>query len=156
MSIAGKTVRGRVYRRKIDYDEARQLHAQGFSLAVIAARFGVTSPAIRLVVDEDANSASVNRARKFARSHRCDCGAPAFKRYGRVRCRDCANRDAAVTVRDEELRCTTCGKWKPDAEFPHNRANRQRRERHGQCRACGTAEKARWRARRRAAGMSAP
>lgn len=45
---------------------------------------------------------------------------------------------AGSSVRDGELRCSTCQEWLPDTEFPRSSAEPQRRGRHFSCRPCNT------------------
>lgn len=43
---------------------------------------------------------------------------------------------AITTVRPNELRCSNCGKWKPDADYSHESARPSRRYHAQTCRPC--------------------
>ena len=126
----------RVYTRKFDYEEARRRHAAGESLASIAAWAGVSVTRIRHVVFPEEGERA--RARADAYRWACpDCGAPTTHKGSR--CKTCAALAQATSVRSTELQCVICKEWKPDEDFPHNRAARSVwRGRHSTCRACQT------------------
>jgi ribosomal protein L37AE/L43A len=133
----------RVYERKFDWDEARQLYVSGVALKDIAERFGVTYNAVRLAVNDEARKRAREYLANWQRSGVCpDCGTQTTRRAttGDTRCIDCASRRRATSVRSTALLCSGCRKWKPDDDFPLNRVKRgkQRRGRHNFCRACST------------------
>ena len=149
----------RVYVRKFDWDDARARHAAGETYTALAREYGVSWAAVEHACDEDAKRRDQERASKWMHSGVCpDCGAPGrvpesiAKAQGRKgRCRPCAAKVAATTVREDALWCAACREWKPDDAFPHNRAIAHRRGRHSSCRPCLTVAKRDWRARNRQA-----
>jgi hypothetical protein len=139
----------RVYERKFDWDEAARLRERGMPVRVIAAKFGVSAAAVYLALDPALRARDHVRTAQWQRSGTCpECGSPCTRGY---RCRGCANRAQATSVRPAALHCVTCGEWKPDEAFPRDAAktNVVRRGRHRQCRPCNTEEKRRYRERNR-------
>lgn len=142
---------GRVYQRRFDHEEARRRYEAGESGSSLAREYGVSSTAVLTVV-----SATMEKWRdstRFKGAERCiRCGAPKSKlsRYtmGSLLCRSCADDDQATSVRSGELRCVSCRKWKPDAEFSMNRSETvRRRQRHRSCRVCQTRQRQEYRER---------
>jgi hypothetical protein len=140
----------RLSRRRFDHDEAlRRYRDLGLSIPAIAKQMGVSNASVRLVCDPDYRERCRESTRRSAKSARCiDCGATIWK--GRMRCRPCAQRLRATTVREDTLRCSECGEWKPDREFPWQRGKVARRERHSVCRGCQAVVRRRSRAARKA------
>lgn len=136
--------------RTFDWSEAQRLRAEGWTYAAIAHELGVSRVAIRLACDSRAREDSAARLSEWQRSGTCpDCGGQASRNGKRQhRCRACARKQMATSVRAATLRCLTCRQWLPDGAFPRNRTESQRRGRHGHCRDCTTEQKRRWRARR--------
>lgn len=143
----------RVYVRKFDWDEARRLHADGWTYGRIGKRFGVSYAAVRRVCDPEFGARLDAHSREHIMSGVCcDCGRTGVSRYGRAgrpRCQDCAARARATTVGAATLLCTTCRRWKADGEFPSCRTEGARRGRHSQCRTCQTDAKRRYREKNR-------
>lgn len=133
----------RVYARKFDWDEAIRLRSEGHSTKAIAERLGVTWNAVHRVVTPGVMEAeAVTQAAVAARGRCDDCGGPmnGLSRYrGSTRCKTCAAIARATSVRPDSLQCVMCREWKPDDQFPRNRAESlARRGRHSTCRACAT------------------
>ena len=142
MSLTYVGKNGRVYRRKFDYEEARRRYAAGESQKALAAEYGVSIARMCQVLNPEVGRRDDERRREWGRNSVCpDCGARATRKRKseQHRCRECHSRRMATTVRPDELRCITCKEWKPDDEFPSNRAiSPHRRGRHSQCRSCQT------------------
>lgn len=143
---------GRVYVRKFDWDEARRLRAEGLTLQAIAERFGVSPTAITFAVVPGAYAAARGRRAEYQRNggNCVDCGTRLSHNYSRPvrRCKPCASLAQATTATDTELRCYSCHEWKPDNDYPYSRsAYRNRRGRHGTCRACHTLRRQAYRER---------
>lgn len=147
----------RRYKRKFDHDLARELYAQGESRAALARRFGVSENGIRRVLDPVFRAKFDQRTNEYLRrTHRfpCEggCGTLVWQ-VTRERSGFCAKCSAiaaaAPNVRPTELRCTKCGEWKPDEEFPvNNQATTDaRRRRLSQCRSCSNAARRDYRRR---------
>ena len=146
-------------RRKFDWDEARRLRAQGYTYAAIATRLGVSTTAVIHACDPRQRL----RARLITAAHQqsgtcIDCGKRCCRndtllRRGihKGRCRECASKHAATTVRDDALKCVTCKQWLWDTAFPHDARMAHRRGRHRECTACNTKSKREWRRRKQAA-----
>lgn len=144
MLIEGKTYKGRVYKRKFDHDEARFLHSRGASLRDLAEKYGVSQARINQVVNPEVGRRAEERSSAYRWA--CpECGAPTQGK--RKRCRPCANKLRATSVRAEELQCFRCQQWKPDESYPSNRQEPVRRGRHGLCRVCQTEVKREYRKR---------
>ncbi len=144
--LPGARTRGRQYVRAFDYEEARRRHAQGESISLLAREYGVSSARVRQVVNPDVAARAAARASAY-RWPCMDCGAPT-RTKGR-RCSSCSVRLRATSVRENELQCVTCRKWKPDDAFPLSRSEEVRRGRHSQCRPCQTESKRAYRERKR-------
>lgn len=148
----------RIYTRKFDHDEALRRYAAGESGPMLARLYGVSVSAIYFQVSPKAQASHARAAEKIRASGRCDdCGGPmnglSRRTSGSTRCRPCANRLAATSVRETELQCSTCRQWKPDSEFWNDAAksNQVRRGKHKQCKVCGVVERRSHRERNREA-----
>lgn len=133
--LEGKSYKGRVYKRKFDHDEARYFYARGSTIKQLAEKYGVSTARINQVVNPEVG----RRADEAASAYRwlcADCGAPT--QHKGSRCRECANKLRATSVREGELWCFHCRTWKPDQDFPKNRQATARRGHHGICRVCST------------------
>jgi hypothetical protein len=143
----------RVYTRKFDHEEAARLRAEGVPVGEIAKRYGVTKNAIYYATEARWRERALATRKRWQNGGRCiECGGQASRstKGQRTRCRSCADARKATTVRETTLRCHSCKRWKPDAEFPHNRsAPPARRTRHNFCRICITVAKRQWRERNR-------
>lgn len=141
--------------RKFDWAEAQRRRADGETYTAIARDLGVSYKAVRFACDPVAREAAARRTKEWQTSGVCpDCGAPAtrLRGIGQCRCRACAAKAQATSVRDGELLCIGCREWKPDHDFPHNRGSRlHRRGRHNLCRPCQTLAKRAYRSRVKAA-----
>lgn len=142
----------RVYIRKFDWDEAKRLRERGLTIGQVAIELGVSKNMVWVVTTPGAYEKLLERNKERARSGgTCvDCGTAISLNYSRraQRCSECYAYAQTVNVRDKELRCTTCRKWKPDEEFPRNRsAGFTRRGRHKECRACNTIRRREYRNR---------
>ena len=122
--------------RRFDHDEARRRYAAGETRRALAAEYGVTTGAVYLATDWHARARGAASASEWQKLGRCpDCGAPAtrlrFKEgVHQNRCVECSAAARATTVQPDSLQCVKCRRWKPDEEFPFNRAERRRRFRH--------------------------
>lgn len=142
----------RVYTRKFDHDEARARYQAGERISDLAKAYGVSTTAVARVVDERVAQRMAEAHERFRLSGRCDvCGGQMSghsRSTGSRRCRRCAALAQATSVRNTMLLCMTCRVWKPDEDFPRNRAERiARRGRHTQCRACATVSRREYRNR---------
>lgn len=136
------------HRPRFDHIRAKALRVRGFSYGRIAAELGVSSAAVRRVCDPQVAARMDAASRRWLQSGVCpSCGGPKTRLDRVTRCRTCAARVRATTVRDHELRCQTCHEWKPDDGFPRSRNNGARRGRHKQCTACQTKARTEWRHR---------
>lgn len=146
----------RVYVHKFDWDDARRRRAAGETYTALACEYGVHINTVRLACNDVERQKSNARVSAYQRSGICrDCGAagvvPLALAHGtrNGRCRPCAAKVAATSVRDDTLWCTSCHEWKPDADFPGSRSEPHRRLRHNSCRPCLTELKRAYRARNR-------
>lgn len=140
----------RTYERKFDWDEAKRLHEDGMSYNAIAARFGVSQTAIWRVVTPGAREKSNARIAAWQKTGVCsDCGGKATRRHAQADslCMKCSARRSRTSVRDDALWCSGCQQWKPDDDFPKDRAEAHRRDRHVYCRPCNTRTRREWRHR---------
>jgi predicted transcriptional regulator len=140
--------RNRVYERRFDHELARSLRSEGMTYAEIARQVGVTPAAVSRVCDERVNARMQAQAKRQLYKMRkpClgGCGRLVWQHHQSRTgyCRDCLQkkRDAERTdVRDHELRCARCKRWKPDEAFgpPRNQMKQTaRRGRHIRCRDC--------------------
>jgi hypothetical protein len=142
--------RRRVYARKFDHEQARELYSAGeMTRADLARYFGVSEGAIARVVDSDIAERMRERSRKWVTSGSClDCGVAIS--WHAERCRAHASARRRESVRVDTLRCRRCGGWFPDEHFHRNKAQASRRGRNRECRACHTVER---RGRRRRAAL---
>ena len=145
--------------RAFDHDAAWERYSNGETIARIAASVGVSVTSVRRAVVPGAKktAAAASSARFKASCSVCGgkCTNNYYTRAARnvvtpLMCRSCSNRSMCASVRDNELRCSTCQEWKPDFEFPSDRNLPHRRGRHAQCRPCGTKQKRAWRAKQTA------
>lgn len=130
--------------RGFDWDQAKRLRDAGFTVSEIADQLGVATMSVYRSLDPVLRERIATRQRnRRAWIGACiDCGGPASiakasggsSRNGR--CRECANKAAAVSVRPDTLRCSGCRYWLPDDDFPHAVALKARRGRHAMCRPC--------------------
>ena len=144
----------RGHERRFDWDEAVRLRSEGLTCAEIGARLGVSGMAVYRVVVPGARERMNARAAAWKMSGACpDCGTEGVSRQALDkphRCVECAHKAQATSVRDGEQLCWHCKTWKPDADFPRNRAARVSwRGRHHSCRVCQTTLKAAFRNRTR-------
>ena len=143
--------------RRFDHDEARARRAAGETYAALASEYGVSVTAIMRVCNAAYRAAQDARNATWQRAGACPvCGGPAtrYRLSGggayQHRCRSCANKEMATSVREDALHCSTCREWKPDECFPRNRAGGMlRRGRHNHCRHCQTTQKRAYRERAR-------
>ena len=145
--------------RRFDWGEARQLYGDGVSITEIARRLGVSWAGVQRVVVPG----RLERSRLTSDAWASTNGKPCIEGCGRTvsyvgsryhsgRCRECASVALATTATPTTLQCCSCREWKPDEEFPHNRAEKfGRRGRHNQCRVCQTAARRDHRQRNREA-----
>jgi hypothetical protein len=145
--------------RLFDHDEAVVRHALGWSYRELAVEYGVTTSAIGQAIlrqtDPEWRQRQVLYHREYQRRTLkvpcLRCGKPVWKKRGKEQrsglCIRCVGADKATSVRPTKLRCSECGWWLPDKEFPFQRANVARRGRHSVCTPCGTEAKRAWRHR---------
>ena len=140
----------RIYKRRFDWELARNLYEQGSTIREIANQVGVSWAAVQRVVVPGVLQREIVYQQVWQQGGVCgECGGPmnkASQRQGH-RCRACATKARTMNVREDTLRCQKCRQWKPDAEFPSNRIMLVRRGRHALCRPCNTEEKRAWRQR---------
>lgn len=145
--VTVSTKRNRVYQRAFDHEQARALRdsdPEKWTYAELGRHFGVSPLAVRRVLVPEVSDRMASKAAEFLRNSRepClgGCGALVWTHrqgysgycpacYGVVR--------TAHAVRDDELRCTRCGEWKPDDEFGRGPVVSRRNHR-PHCRACET------------------
>lgn len=131
--------------RKFDHDEARARYMAGERISALAREFGVTYNAVLYVVDDRARARSRQNNKEWHRSHRASCRGGCGRlvwvtthRSATGYCRRCFGLVRAESVDDTTLRCSLCGEWKPDKDFPRSSDNIARRFRHDRCRTCQT------------------
>jgi hypothetical protein len=141
----------RVYQRRFDWDEARRLRSDGRTYAQIARRCGVSHTAVLRVLNDDRQAERVRLAARQRGGMCVDCGREISRNTSRpvLRCVPCWALSITTTVRDGEIRCVGCHEWKPDNEFPRNRAKGRvmARGRHSSCRSCLTVARREYRER---------
>lgn len=136
--------------RKFDWAEAADLRRQLWSYPEIARHCGVTVKAVRNALNPAERARDAALCQRYQQGGICTvCGAPASRRYAPMmsRCRPCFNRARATSVRPDELRCSSCRDWKPDADFAKGTGYPARRGRRNTCKLCDHAAKRRWRER---------
>ena len=144
--------------RKASLDAAvADLLASGDSLAVVAARHGITKGNLdhaRRVRDPVEGPRWRRQHRRWQREHhrkpcKGGCGKLVWAHHGSRSgyCQQCLARVRSTTVRPDTLRCSNCGVWQPDSAYVHNKRAKQRRGRHQVCRNCQAAVKRAWRQR---------
>lgn len=153
MNIFYSPKRNRAYVRKFDYYEAQERYRAGESIRDLAAEFGVTYMAVRLVVIPEVRARYKEyQSTVYKGKAKClNCGAPtnllARKVYGSTRCIKCARKERvtehiANTVRPDELWCSPCEAWHPDEEFGlYKSAKPYRRGRSNYCRKVNAKQK---------------
>jgi hypothetical protein len=151
MSLETHSVaRNRVYQRKFDHEECIRLRTERpklWTYKKLAEHFGVSQAAIERVCKPQVRAkmdAQSKLHRERLRRPCIQCGKPGVWAHTKGRtglCSRCAGaRIADPNVRETELRCTRCGEWKPDEEFPKATAGKglARRGHRTFCRACAT------------------
>jgi hypothetical protein len=145
--------------RRFDHDEARALHAAGETVSQLAARYGVSYHAMRLVVNDAALKVWKTYHAAWQRSGVChDCGGactreahPSQGAHGVPLCISCAGKRRRTRFTDVEgvthAKCFSCGVAKPLDQFPGGTSYRDVRTNgiHNACRDCNTALKRAWR-----------
>lgn len=120
----------RVYPRKFDHDQARELHAGGVSLRQIARQVGVSRSAVQRVVNPIRRQ-QVDAATKRTLEAICDdCGGRCSHnwyakdhRHDRVVCRSCAaKRTRRETLarrldQDGRIHCSKCDTHRPPSMY---------------------------------------
>ncbi len=151
--IKGATRGKRVYTRKFDHDEAKRRKEAGESVASLAREYGVTPHAVWMVVSPKSKADNLRAQAKLRAKGRCErCGGWKHGATAAKVCQRCAADLKITTVTETTLQCIRCKEFKPDAEFPFNRAESAiRRGRHGECRACNTIARREHRQRNREA-----
>ena len=133
--------------RKFDRSEMDRLLAGGFTQTEVARELGVTSSAISQAVRrrDPGRKTEMNRyQREWQREHKrkpckAGCGRLVWQIGNRSgMCRRCYELARNEDVRPSMLRCSDCGEWKVDDQFPRQRARIVRRGRATQCRVCQT------------------
>lgn len=142
-------------RRKFDHEEARRLRRNGLTYPQIARRLGVSSSAVRQVVNNYYRSEEAKRRR--AEWARQNLRAPCVGGCGRLvwtvndgrsgLCPRCSADARTTTVRPTTLLCGRCREWKPDDDFSRDKSSPARRGRCSECRSCQTAGRRERRAR---------
>lgn len=145
-------INNRKYEHRFDWDQARSLRAAGMSYDSIARRLRVSPNAVARVCDPERYHDMKVAVRNWQRAGRCiDCGALGrtryIRKYSNGRCKSCATKASATSVREHELQCHRCQLWKPDDSFQSCRTRQARRGRHQYCRQCNTEVKREWRER---------
>jgi hypothetical protein len=147
--VTHSKVRDRVYRRVFDHDEAQRLHAEGWSYARLAVRYGVSEAAVGRVCNPRTRERMDENSKKHNRRARVPCRGGCGRlvwMHGRINkmtrtgfCQDCWNASkTAADERPEELRCTKCREWKQDENFTKEKGRKTRRGLKSQCRGCET------------------
>jgi len=125
--------RQRTYTRHFDHAEAKRLRKRGLSYGKIAEELGVSTTAIQKAINPDLRRRMDEDSRRHALNQRQPCKGGCGRlvwmnntyqtndgekeRSGY--CRGClSEHNAKRSVREDELRCSNCRKWKPDGEFP--------------------------------------
>jgi hypothetical protein len=143
----------RVYHRSFDWDEARRLREADPKLWTykrLAEHFGVSESGIQVAVRPELRERVYASAAAWQRQGTCpDCGARTSRvgGVGSLRCIPCSAAARVTTVREAELRCSSCGEWKPDEDFPRSKYHACRRHRRRTCTSCGTAARQAYRKR---------
>jgi hypothetical protein len=144
MTVPGKRTRSRQYTRKFDYDEARRRHAAGETIMMLAREYGVSWTRVQQVVNPEAGRRAEERS-KARRFHCVDCGKSKTSSW--PRCVECAALARSTTVRETELRCSSCGRWLPDEAFHKASRFKARRGRRRRCKTCEHADRRDYRRR---------
>lgn len=116
--------RNRTYARAFDHDECKRLRALGWSYPKLAAYFAVSEAGVARVCDAKTRERMDAYTAQYLRDKREPCkGGCGVLVWTHMKnrsgyCPACAAAlIAAPNVRDNELRCTRCGEWKPDEDF---------------------------------------
>lgn len=135
--------------RMFDHEQASRRHAAGETLVALAAEYGVSSTGVYLAINPVARARTSAYSAAWQKEGTCpDCGGKATRHHlnDTHRCRSCAAKRAAVSVRPDSLQCTRCQDWKPDGAFPAG-PYKHRRGRRKECRACLTVMRREYRER---------
>lgn len=140
--------------RRFDWDEARRLRAEGWTLVALAERFSVSRAAIVFATNDAARKRAHERVTAKFRMICDDCGGPCSHnfwartgRHDRIVCQKCAGvrrSEEALLSRmneDGDLACSQCGEYKPMDAFSGNGRGYPRSE----CRSCETIRRQAWR-----------
>ena len=142
--VTVSTKRDRVYQRAFDHEAAQRLRAAGWTYPRLAEHFGVSETAVMRVCDPKQRERLDGNANRWIYNQRkpCEggCGKLVFA-HQETRtgyCARClAERRGLENVREDTLRCTKCGEWKPDDDFyKATKGSYARRGRKHMCRAC--------------------
>lgn len=147
---------GRIYDRAFSHEEAQALHEAGWSYNALAERYGVSPAGVRRVCDPAVRAKMDEDTQRWCRENRmADCLGGCGRRVwlmNKERSGYCARCVGAIrtadSVRENELRCSKCGEWKPDDDFlctPNK--HHSRREHKSTCRACENAARRDYRKR---------
>lgn len=121
-----------VSRRKFDHAEALKRYNKGERVRDLAPEYGVTETSIYSALQLEKEK-SPKKSRNMTGT--ClDCGV-AISRNS-TRCITCSHKAMTTTVRDKQLRCTCCKKWKSDEDFHRHKGNPSRRYRGWTCKDC--------------------
>jgi hypothetical protein len=148
--------------RRFDRDEMVRMVGLGVPKAALARLWGVSPSAIDQAWARHHNTPRAATLRAYHRDYQraqyeagaygncIDCDDAVWKGDGktRLRCRACAIKKRAFTVRDDTLLCGKCKEWKPDEDFSFSR-HKGRRGRSSLCRPCSTIERREYRHRNR-------
>lgn len=143
--------------RRFDHEEAIRLRTENPALWTIerlAEHFGVSTTGIERVVNPNVRARLQRNSERQIENMRqpcIRCGKPGVWRHQKQRsglCNRCAGAlVASPNVRENELRCTKCEQWKPDADFGQKGGSIARRGRRTWCRACESAARREFRHR---------
>lgn len=120
-------------RRKFDHADAFTRYNNGERVRDLASEYGVTETSIYYALQVEKSTA---RKRKHITKICPDCGVGISRNS--KRCKDCAHKAMVITVRDTQLRCTCCKKWKQDDDFHQNKNTPLRRFRTWTCKDCSS------------------
>lgn len=146
--------RGR--KRTFDWDEARRRVNAGETKAAVARSLGVSTKAVFLACFPESVEINKQRSRRRQSGHSCSvCGAEcSFNSHNQQQpiCRKCYCKRIVTSATDTELKCYSCGTFKPDGLFstsPNHPKAHIRRGRAIACRECDARRKREYRARKR-------
>jgi hypothetical protein len=141
--VTVSTKRSRIYQRDFDHDLAIAFRAEGWSYPRLAEHFDVSEAAIARVVRPGQRERMDAQSKRWVQRNRrppCrgGCGRLVWlmnkERSGY--CTRCAAARKTTGVRPTELRCSSCGEWKPDEAFYKRSGAWARRERAPDCKSC--------------------